>query len=278
MQGVLLVVDSKKYLWPIDIITMNLDRDNIIDRAFKLARISREFSFKISRPATRKDIMWRQKHVEHSIPPELVRFASDTASRVSLEWEIQSVKERECQSGETFPKRGSFEFNFYSTDLSVLDDRWTDAFAKWQEFGAEPNPFEVKDVFPVFKLMSGDLIVAIIGEHERGAIYYLDHEGGANDWTRLAVSYGSFLTTLAELWFPSMEWWDSLEKFYDKNKCAISTGTDFSKRWISFIHTTIELSMKPGFNRPLKKGSVSEEGVSQSGRRGQSVTTDRMEK
>jgi hypothetical protein len=83
--------------------------------------------------------------------------------------------------------------------------------------------------------MNGDLIIELIGDRERGAIYYLDHESGSGDWRRLAESYAEFLTTLADLWFPSLDWHDSLHKFYDPATNRLSPDTPFAKRWKTFM-------------------------------------------
>ena len=120
------------------------------------------------------------------------------------------------------------------TNVQLLEG-WERSFTHWQDYRKSPNPFGFSDLFPIFGLTNGDLIVEIIGEKERGAIYYLDHENGSGDWKRLADSFPAFLDVIASLWFPALEWHESLELFYDHDLQRLSAVTEFAGRWKSFI-------------------------------------------
>ncbi|TLD69010.1 hypothetical protein FEM03_20335 [Phragmitibacter flavus] len=215
---------------------MNSFRKALIERAFHLGRISSEYTFKISKPATIKQTQWRQKQVSKPIPSGITELAAQTASRIELHWDLTPEIVTAPEFDDQFPTSGMFEFNFFETDLSLLEG-WKHSFTHWQEYRKEPNPFEFDELFPIFGLINGDLIVEVIGERERHAIYYLDHENGSGDWQRLASSYMTFIQTLSNLWFPNLEWHDSLELFYDHDQKQLSVNTPFSSRWIDLIYS-----------------------------------------
>jgi hypothetical protein len=203
-------------------------------KAAKLASVSSEFAFKFSKCATEKQVNWRQNQLHRPIPTGIRDFASGIASRLELRWELMPEMLDHDLFEEEYLTSGDFEFNFYETALSKLDG-WEHSFTHWQAYRKEANPFDFAEIFPVFGVMNGDLIIELIGDRERGAIYYLDHESGSGDWRRLAESYAEFLTTLEDLWFPSLDWHDSLHKFYDLATNRLSPDTPFAKRWKTFM-------------------------------------------
>jgi hypothetical protein len=203
-------------------------------KAAKLAKVSSEFTFKFSKCATEKQFNWRQNQLSRPIPGGIRELACVIASRIELRWELMPEIVGHSLFQEEFLTSGDIEFNFFETDLTKLDG-WEHSFTHWQEYRTEANPFDFEELFPVFGIMNGDLIIELIGDRERGAIYYLDHESGSGDWKRLAESYSEFLTMLADLWFPSLDWNDSLEKFYDPVTNRLSSDTPFAKRWKTFM-------------------------------------------
>jgi hypothetical protein len=213
---------------------MTITREKWSAKAALLSGISSEFTFKYSKLATLKQVNWRQKQVTRPIPQGIRNFACAVASRLELRWDLMPEIISQSTFEDDFPRSGEFEFNFYETDMNKLDG-WEHSFTHWQDYRPAPNPFDFSEIFPVFGIMTGDLIVELIGERERGAIYYLDHESGAGDWRRLAESYEDFLTTLSELWFPAFEWYGSLDKFYDPITNRLSAETPFAKRLSAFM-------------------------------------------
>lgn len=213
---------------------MPFTRDDWANKAAKLAGISSEFTFKFSKPATGKQANWRQKQIDRPIPSGMREFAFSIASRLELRWELKPEVAEYDLFQEEYPVCGEFEFNFFETDVTKLGG-WEHSFTHWQEYRKEPNPFNFDELFPVFGIMTGDLIIELIGEREKGSIYYLDHESGSGDWKRLANSYETFLVTLSDLWFPSLDWHDSLEKFYDPETNRLSSDTVFAKNWKAFM-------------------------------------------
>lgn len=213
---------------------MSIPRTEIIRRANILAGISGEFEFRISKPATEKDISWRQKQVKRPIPEGISKLAAETASRIFIQWSIDFGNISDQIADHDTPSGGYFEFNFFNTDLSGLDG-WEDSFTDWQDYRDEPNPFAYEDIFPIFNVGNGDILVTMIGGSDKGAIYYLDHEGGDGDWMRIADSYDQFINTLTELWFPSLDWYGSLENYYDEERRIISAETSAGRQLDEFI-------------------------------------------
>ncbi len=211
---------------------MPLTRIDIINRAACLGRLSTEFEFSIGKPATTQQIAWRQKQLDRPIPDGLTDFAKHNSARVILEWELDPALVADSDFLEGFPENGGFHFNFYETSLKSLA-LWEDSFINWADYRAQPSPFSFDDIFPVFETGDGDIIVLISAEQDFGALYYIDHAGGAGDWQRLASSYDQFLNTLARLWFPPLDWNSSLSYFHDVNLGAISAETEFSQKWIA---------------------------------------------
>ena len=203
-------------------------------RAALLAGVSSEFTFRFSKCVTEKQASWRQKQVSRPIPQGITDLGREVASRLELRWELKPEIVALESFEDEFPTAGEFESNFFETDLTKLDG-WEDSFTNWQNYRSTPNPFDLGELFPVFGIINGDLIVELIGDRERGAIYYLDHESGSGDWKRLAGSFEEFVLTLHELWFPGIEWCDCLERFYDPVANRLSADTPFAKRWIAFI-------------------------------------------
>jgi hypothetical protein len=213
---------------------MKLIRQKWSKRAALIAGASSEFTFRFSKCVTEKQANWRQKQIARPIPQGIRDFGSEVASRLELRWEIKPEISALESFDDDFPTSGEFESNFFETDPSKLDG-WEDSFTNWQNYRSAPNPFDFDELFPVFGIMTGDLIVELIGDRERGAIYYLDHESGSGDWKRLADTYEEFLSTLHELWFPGFEWHDCLEKFHDPIANRLSAETPFAKRWNAFM-------------------------------------------
>jgi hypothetical protein len=213
-----------------------LSRKEIIERASTLAPLCSEFEFKISKPATPKQVAWRQKQVNRPIPNGLADFAMQCASRVLIHWELDPKKVGDVEFQKDVQGSGSFEFNFFGTDVSLLDG-WEDSFVNWKEYRSEPNPFDYAAIFPLFAVGNGDLIVSLIEGSEAGAVYYLDHEGGDGDWKRLATSCEQFLDTLAKLWFPELDWSYSLELFYDEHQKVITAECILARQWDDFIRS-----------------------------------------
>lgn len=213
---------------------MKLNRQEWSKRAALLAGVSSEFMFQFSKCVTEKQVNWRQKQLPRPIPRGIRDLGSEVASRIELRWEIKPEIAALESFDDDFPTSGEFKFNFFETDLTKLDG-WEHSFSHWQEYRSEPNPFDFGELFPIFGIMNGDLIIELTGDRECGAIYYLDHESGSGDWKRLAESYAEFLTTLAELWFPAIDWHDSLEKFHDPVTNRLSSDTPFAKRWKAFM-------------------------------------------
>lgn len=202
---------------------MSMNRQRIIEQANILAGISSEFSFRISKPASLKDIAWRQKQLERPIPQDLIKLATQVASRIHLSWTLDSSKAANPDSPEPFNYTGGFEFNFFETDLAMLKS-WEDCFTNWEDYGTEAPLYSYEEIFPVFDPGNGDLIVCLIGKNETGALYNICHDPaeGENGWIKLADSYEQFVLTLSQLWFPDLDWDTSLEHFYDKNNKVIS--------------------------------------------------------
>jgi hypothetical protein len=217
---------------------MPFTREDWALKAAKLASVSSEFTFMFSKCATDKQVNWRQNQLSRPIPGGIRELACGIASRLELRWELLPEIVSHDSFHEEFLTSGDFAFNFFETDLAKLEG-WEHSFTHWQEYRTEANPFDFAELFPVFGIMNGDLIIELIGDRERGAIYYLDHESGSADWKRLAGSYAEFLTTLADLWFPSIDWYDSLEKFYDPVTNRLSPDTPFAKRWKTFMAEVI---------------------------------------
>jgi hypothetical protein len=217
---------------------MKLSLQEFSQRAARLAAVSADYSYSFSKCATEKQVNWRQKQVTRPIPEGIKGFALQVASRVELHWKFRPEIADLESFNEDFPTSGEFEFNFFETDLNKLDG-WEHSFTHWQDYREAPNPFDFNELFPVFAMMNGDLIVELIGEREKGAIYYLDHECGSGDWKRLADSYDGFLSTLSTLWFPDLEWHDSLDQFYDHDLNRLSVETPFAKRWIAFMEEQV---------------------------------------
>ncbi len=213
---------------------MKLTREEWSRKAALVAPISSDFTFQFSKCATEKQVNWRQKQVHRPIPQGIRDFAGGIASRLELRWDLRPEVIAQQLFEDDFPSSGWFDFNFYETDLNKLDG-WEHSFTHWQDYRPTPNPYDFKEIFPVFGLMNGDLIVELIGERDRGTIHYLDHESGSGDWKRLAGSYEEFLSTLSDLWFPDLEWHGSLDKFYDPVANKLSAETHFAKRWIAFM-------------------------------------------
>lgn len=213
-----------------------LSRAEIIERANLLAGISETFEFRISKPATVKEIAWRRKQIPVPIPEGVSELAAHTASRIYIQWQLDARNLADKELDPEFCDSGDFEFNFFRTDLSTLEG-WQDSFVNWKNYRQSPNPFAYEEVFPVFSVGNGDILVSIIGENDNGAIYYLDHEGGDGDWRRLANSYDQFVTTLARLWFPSLDWYDSLERFYDEDQKILSDQTHLARQRDAFIRS-----------------------------------------
>jgi hypothetical protein len=213
---------------------MPLQRTDIIERANVLAGLSGDFEFRISKPATEKNVSWRQKQINRPIPKEISDLATHTASQIFIKWELDPNKVPDVEFEREVQGVGSFEFNFFKTDLSGLDG-WEDSFTNWKDYREEPNPFGYEDIFPVFDVGNGDILVAMIGGSDKGAIYYLDHDGGDGDWRRLADSYDQFIVTLAQLWFPALDWYGSLENFYDEDRRIVSADSSLARQFDAFI-------------------------------------------
>lgn len=213
---------------------LGITREDWIQRAAKLGAVCSEFAFRVSKGASEKQADWRQRQINRPIPSGIREFACDVASRFELKWELTAEATEHALFREEFPTSGGFEFNFFEIDLGELEG-WEHSFSHWQDYRQEPNPFDVDELFPVFGVANGDLIVELIGARERGAIYYLDHESGSGDWKRLAASYSEFLGTLAALWFPSLDWHDSLEKFHDPGANRLSSDSPLATQWRAFV-------------------------------------------
>lgn len=213
---------------------MNLNKQSLIERMAHLALCCSDFSIQLSKPATTKEMSWRQKQVLRTIPESILRVATDIGSRVHISWTLESRFYERSDFLEEFPNTGYFAFNFYETTLDSLEG-WEHSFSHWQEYGNKAPPFGYEDLFPVFSLDNGDLIVEIIGQQEQGAIYYLDHDGGSGDWMRLAASYDQFIDVIAALWFPDLNWYGSLDIFYDHEQRQLSLEVPISKSWCEFI-------------------------------------------
>lgn len=217
---------------------MKLNLQEFSQRAARLTAVSADYSYSFSKCATEKQVNWRQKQVTRPIPRGTKDFACEVASRIELRWEFRPEIMNAESFNEDFPTSGEFEFNFFETDLNKLDG-WEHSFSHWQDYRETQNPFDFDEIFPVFGLMNGDLIVELIGEREKGAIYYLDHESGSGDWKRLAESYDQFLLTLSMLWFPALEWHDSLDRFYDTDLNRLSVDTPFAKGWVMYMEDLV---------------------------------------
>ena len=213
---------------------MKLNRHDWSKRAALLAGLSSEFAFRFSKCVTEKQVNWRQKQIARPIPQGIKDLGCEVASRIELRWDLKPEITAHESFDDDFPTSGEFEFNFFETDLTKLDG-WQDSFTNWRNYRSAPNPFDYDELFPAVAIMTGDLIVELIGDRERGAIYYLDHESGSGDWKRLASTYEDFLATLYELWFPGFEWYDCLEKFHDPIANRLSAETPFAKRWKAFM-------------------------------------------
>lgn len=206
---------------------MPLNRTDIIERASVLANLSGDFEFKISKRATDKDVRWRQGKIDRPIPEGISDLATSTASRIFIQWELDPRIGRDVEFGVDVHGFGSFEFNFFRTDLSGIDG--------WEDSGWDDS-FAYEDIFPVFDVGNGDILVCLIGGSDKGAIYYLDHEG-YEDSKRVADSYDQFVTTLARLWFPDLDWHDSLAKFYDEDRRIVSADTELAREFDAFIRS-----------------------------------------
>lgn len=208
---------------------MPLSRNELVERINCLVRISSEFDVRVDRCVSKIAAARRQKQFDPPIPQEISNFAQQTASRVFISCNLDHDKFPDEEFDFDLEVFGFFDFNFFETDLSALEG-WEDSFVNWKNYRDSPNPFRFEDIFPVFQVANGDLIVSIIDGEDLGAIYYMDHECGDGDWRRLADSYEQFIDTLAKLWFPPLDWYNSLELFYDNNRRIITADCDLARQ------------------------------------------------
>ncbi len=215
---------------------MPLTRKQFIQRANILSGISTEFSFRISKPATPKDVAWRQKQVSRPIPEGLTELATQVGSRIYIDWTLDPKKIASSNSSTDFSYTGSFEFNFFETNLDLLEG-WEDCFMNWQDYWPKKPLFTYAELFPVFDPGNGDLVVCLVGNNETGAVYYLSHDPAEDEsgWTRIGESYQQFVTILSQLWFPTLDWETSLQHFYDKRQNCVSAHTQAGQELLSLI-------------------------------------------